>query len=138
MGHWGVKSFENDGADEVIDAALERIHGQAYEAAMDDRNPMTFDQAQQSLANPQTLDAALEILRESVSRPLEEWDDADRLAFAGVVVRHAEFGVPIPRETLDQAIHWLETESIEWEEATVRRLRKKKEIDLLNKLRGAL
>ena len=138
MGHWGVKSFENDDADEAIDAALERVHGEAYEAAMDDRNPMTFDQAQQSLANPQTLAEALEILRESVSKPFDEWDEGERLAFAGVVVRHAEFGVPIPHETLDQAIHWLETESIEWEEATLRGLRRRKEIDLLKNLRDPL
>jgi hypothetical protein len=135
MGHWGVKSFENDGADEAIDAAFERVHGEAYEAAMDDRNPLTFDQAQESLANSQTLIEALEILREWVSKPFEEWDDVDRLAFAGVVVRHAEFGVPIPRETLDRAIDWLETESIEWEEATVRRLRRMKELALLKKSR---
>jgi hypothetical protein len=138
MGHWGVNSYENDDADEAIDAALERVHGEAYEAAMDDRNPMTFDQAQESLANPETLAAAVDLLSERVGKPMNEWDDLERLAFAGVVVRHAEFGIPIPFEWLDQAIEWLETEAVEWEEATVRRLRRQKEIASLRQLRAGL
>jgi hypothetical protein len=139
MGHWGVKSYENDDADAAIDAGLEHVHGAAYEAAMDDRNPMTFDQAQQSLASPATFAAAIDALRESVGldKPENDWDDVERLAFVGVVVRHAEFGVPIPAESLDQAIAWLETESIDWDEPTLRNLRRQKEITLLKRLRTA-
>ena len=134
MGHWGVKSFENDDADEAIDAALERVHGDAYEAAMDDSNPMTFDQAQQSLASPATLAAAVEILRDTFEVPMDEWDEVERLAFAGVVVRHAEFGVPIPTEWLGRAIEWLENGTIDWDEATIRRLRRQKEIAFLKQI----
>ena len=133
MGQWGVKSYENDAAADAIDTGLERVDGAAYEAAMDDRNPMTFDQAQQSLADAKTLAAAIDALRDAVGieTPFDAWNDADRLAFAGVVVRHAEFGVPIPAEWLEQAIQWLETETLEWHEATARRVRRQKEIAFL-------
>jgi hypothetical protein len=107
---------------------------------MDDRSPMTFDQAQQSLANPETLAAAIEALRETIGpeTPISEWDDVDRLAFAGIVVRHAEFGVVVPPEWLDQAIEWLESEAIEWDEATARRIRRQKEIASLKDKRARL
>ena len=133
MGHWGVKSYENDDADFAIDAGMEKVHGQAYEDLMDDRNPLPFDQAQKQLANVQTLGVAVEWLREEFGpeRPFDDWDGAERLAFVGVVVRHAEFGVPIAGEWLVRAIDWLETETIEWDEATKRRLRREKEIAML-------
>ncbi len=134
MGHWGVKSYENDAAADAIDGGLERVHGDAYDALMDDRNAMTFDQAQEQLANPATLAAAVEALRETAGadRPIEEWDEVERLGFAGVIVRHAEFGVPVPAEWLARAADWLETETIDWDdEATVRRLRRQKEVAML-------
>jgi hypothetical protein len=59
------------------------------------------------------------------------WDEVARLAFAGVVVRHAELGVPIPEAWRSRAVAWLEGEEIEWEEATIRRLRRAREIELL-------
>ena len=56
-----------------------------------------------------------------------------RLALVGIVVRHAELGVPIPEPLCCQAIDWLENEEIDWEEETARRLRRRKEIDLLKR-----
>ena len=130
MGYWGVKSYENDEASDAIDAAFEQVHGDAYDDLMDDRNPLPFDQAQQRLANPETLAAAVEALREEVGPEIawDDWDDVERLALVGVVVRHAEFGVPVPPEWLDRAIDWLENEAIDWDEATVRRLRLQAEV----------
>ena len=136
MGHWGVKSYENDDAADALDAGFDRVHGPLYEALMDDRNPMTVDQIQQRLANPETLAAAIEGLGESIGLPFEEWDEVERLAFAGVVVRHAELGVPIPDDWRDRAIGWLGDEAIDWEEATKRRLRREREITLLTKMAG--
>ncbi|MBV8077126.1 MAG: hypothetical protein JO284_12040 [Planctomycetaceae bacterium] len=136
MGHWGVKSYENDDAADALDAGFDRVHGPLYEELMDDRNPMTVDQIQQRLANPETLAAAIEGLGESIGLPFEEWDVVERLAFAGVVVRHAELGVPIPDDWRDRAIGWLEDEAIDWEEATKRRLRREREITLLTKMAG--
>ncbi|MFO0951980.1 MAG: hypothetical protein U0835_12670 [Isosphaeraceae bacterium] len=138
MGHWGVKSYENDDAADAIDAALERVHGDAYDDLMDDRNPVPFDEAQKRLCNAETLAAAVEILRGEVGpeRSWDEWDYEARLAFAGVVVRHVEFGVPAPPEWLERAVEWLQDESIEWDEATVRRLRRDRELALLVKARA--
>jgi hypothetical protein len=137
MGHWGIKSYENDEASEAIDEALERVHGDAYDELTDDRNPLPFEQVQQRLANAQTLAAAVEALREQVGEDIswDDWHETERLAFAGVVVRHAEFGVPVPPEFLDRAVDWLEHETIDWEEATARRLRRQNEIALLKKAR---
>ena len=138
MGHWGVKSYENDDADFAIDAGLEKVHGEAYEALMDDRNALSFDEVQKQLANPETLAAAIDSLREEYGshRPFDDWEEDERLAFAGVVVRHAEFGVPVPDEWRDRAITWLDSEAIAWDEATVRKLRRQKEIALLNSLKS--
>jgi hypothetical protein len=134
MGHWGVKSFENDDADDALDAGFDRVHGASYEALMDDRNPTPFDQAQRSLAGPETLAASLDALAEMVGAPFEEWDEIERLAYAGVVVRHAEFDVPIPDDVRARALDWLEREEIDWDEATARRLRRDREIALLRRL----
>jgi hypothetical protein len=133
MGHWGVKSHENDDAADALDAGFDRVHGAAYEALMDDRNPLTVDQIHGQLANTATLAAALDALGESAGRPFDEWDEVERLAFAGVVVRHAELGVAIPDDWRTRAIDWLEHEEIDWQEATLRRLRREKEIALLRK-----
>jgi hypothetical protein len=131
MGHWGIKSFENDDAADALDRAFDHVHGPAYDELMDDRCPLTFDQVQQKLASAETLAAALEALRDASGPAPEDWDEIVRLAFAGIVVRHAEFGIPIPDDVRLQALEWLEREEIEWDEATARRLRREKEIALL-------
>ena len=135
MGHWGVKSYENDDAADAIDAGYERVHGDDFEALMDDRNPLTFDEVQQKLASPETLAAAIEALTKAAGRyrELDDWTETDRLAFAGVVVMHAEYGVPVADEWLNRAIAWIENESIEWDEATLRRLRREHEVAMLRK-----
>ena len=135
MDYWGIKSYENDDAGDALDAGFDRVHGERYEALMDDHNPLSFEQVQARLANPQTLQASIEALQESLalkSSP-ETWDEEARLALSGIVVRHAELGVPVPEVWLKRAIDWLENEDVEWEEATVRRLRRQKEINLLRK-----
>jgi hypothetical protein len=131
MGHWGVKSYENDDAADALDAGFDRTHGALYEELMADENPLTTEQVERQLANAETLARAVEALVESVDLPFEEWDEVERLAFAGVVVRHAELGVAIPDEWRARALDWLEHEEIEWEEATARRLRRQKEMALL-------
>jgi hypothetical protein len=132
MGHWGVKSFENDDAADALDVGFNRVHGAAYDDLMDDRNPLSPDQVQKQLANPETLAAALAALEEDVGQPLDTWDETERLAFVGVVVRHAEFGIAIPAHVRARAIDWLEHEEIEWHEATLRRLRRAQETALLH------
>jgi hypothetical protein len=133
MGQWGVKSYENDDAADALDAGFDRVHGARYDELMDDRNPLTYEQVQQRLADPQTLAASIGALREAVGpeNAPETWEDEARLALAGIVVRHAELKVPIPEEWRQRAIDWLEHEAIDWHEATARTLRRRKEIDLL-------
>jgi hypothetical protein len=135
MDYWGVKSYENDDAGDALDAGFARVHAALYEELMDDRNPLPFEQVQARLASTETLEAAIAALRESLALrdPPEEWDEAARLALAGIVVRHAELGVPIPPEWLARAIDWLLNEDIEWEETTARGLRRQKEINLLRR-----
>ena len=140
MGCWGVKSYENDDADDALDAGFEQVHGDVYEELMDDRNPLSFEQVQKRLADGKTLAAAVSVLEELVGAALDGdpgcWDDAARVAFAGVVVRHAELGVAIPENLRQAAIGWLEQEDVDWEEATKRGLRRQKEIDLLRRTRA--
>jgi hypothetical protein len=133
MGCWGVKSYENDDAADALDAGFDRVHGILYEKLMDDRNPLSFEDVQKRLADARTLGAAINAISESVGRQREPetWDELSRLALAGVVVRHAELGVSIPEPWLTRAIAWLEDEQIDWEEATIRRLRRQKEVRLL-------
>ena len=133
MGSWGVRSFENDDADFAIDAGMDRVHGAVYEDLMDDGNPLTIDQIQKKLANSATLEAAVAALTAEVNAPWDDWDDEQRLAFAGVVVRHAELQVPIPEDWRIRARDWLRSETIEWEEATARRLRREREVELLDR-----
>jgi hypothetical protein len=135
MGHWGVKSYENDEAHDALDAGFDRVHGARYEELMDDRNPLSYEQVQQQLADAQTLEASIDALWGSVGRETaaEDWDDLARLALAGIVLRHAELKVPIPEEWRQRAIDWLEREEIDWHEATARRLRRQKEVDLLRR-----
>jgi hypothetical protein len=135
MDYWGIKSYENDDAGDALDAGFDRVHGALYEQLMDDRNPLPFEQVQARLASTHTLDAAIATLRESLALedPPEEWDQTARLALAGVVVRHAELGVEIPPVWLNHAIDWLENETIEWEDATARQLRRQKELKMLRR-----
>jgi hypothetical protein len=135
MGNWGIKSYENDEAADALDAGFERVHGELYDELMDDRNPLTFEQVQQRLADSHTLDAAIETLKNSLDQPgePETWDELARLALSGIVVRHAELGVPIPELWKNRAIEWLENEEIEWDEATARRFHRRKEIALLQR-----
>ncbi len=133
MGYWGVKSYEIDEAADALDAGFDRVHGARYDELMDDRNPLTFEQVQERLASPETLAAAVDALREEFGETFETWDEIARLAFAGVMVRHAEIGTPIPDEWRRLAIDWLEHEEIDWDEATKRRLRRQKEIALLQR-----
>jgi hypothetical protein len=74
-------------------------------------------------------------LREPLAEegPPENWDELTRLALVGIVVRHAELGVPIPELWRRHAVEWLEHEPIDWEEETLRQLRRRKEIDLLKR-----
>jgi hypothetical protein len=136
MGYWGVKSYENDEAAEALDAGFDRVHGPLYEELMDDRNPLTFEQVQKKLADSRTFDAAISTLRESLGAETEvdSWDEVERLALVGIVVRHAELGVSVPEPWLRLTIEWLEHEAIDWDEATARRLRRNKEIALLKRL----
>jgi hypothetical protein len=141
MGYWGVKSYENDDADDTLDAAFEKVHGDLYEELMDDRNPLSLEQVQKRLADGRTLAAAVSVLEEMVGTTLASgraaWDDGARLALAGIVVRHAECGVPIPHDLLELALEWLEQEEIDWDEETKRRLRKDKELAVLRRVSGA-
>lgn len=133
MGHWGVRSYENDLAGDALDAALEAVHGEEYDRLMDDRNPLPFEQVQDRLLNPETLLEAVDILKDELGQDPAAWDELGRLALAGVVVRHAERKVPIPPDLLALALHFLQSEDIEWDEATKRQLRKAREIELLRK-----
>jgi hypothetical protein len=137
MGHWGVRSYENDDADSALDAGFEGVHGEVYEKLMDDRNPLSFDQVQKRLADGRTLVEALKVLEQKTGAAAAKdpavWDEVARLAFAGVIVRHAELGVPVPDELRELAIAWLEGEEIEWDEQTKRKLRREKEIAFLRR-----
>jgi hypothetical protein len=139
MGHWGVKSYEHDEAADALDAGFDQVHGALYEELMDDRNALTFEQVQKKLADGRTLDASIEALRTmlAVDGPPEGWGEEARLALAGIVIRHAELGVLIPEAWRLVAIACLENEEIDWEEATARRLRRDKEVDLLKRIRQA-
>jgi hypothetical protein len=133
--HWGVKSYENDAAADALDAGFDRVHGARYEELMDDHNPLTYEQVQEHLADPRTLQASIDALGDAAGRATapEAWDDEIRLALAGIVVRHAELKVAIPEEWRQRAIDWLEHEPIDWHEAAARRKRRQKEIDLLRR-----
>lgn len=139
MGHWGVKSYENDRATDALDAGFERVHGDHYEELMDDRNPLSYEQVQQRLADSRTLEASIAVLAETVGEATapEAWDEETRLALAGIVVRHAELKVAIPEPWRQRVTDWLEREEIDWHEATVRRLRRQKELDLLQRAPAA-
>ena len=97
MGHWGVKSFENDDAADALDAGFDCVHGATYEALMDDRNPLSPDQVQKQLASSETLAAAIAALEDAVGQPLDAWDEtlgggADLVAAASAALAAAENG----------------------------------------------
>jgi hypothetical protein len=133
MDYWGVKSYEHDAAADALDAGFDRVHGKLYEELMDDRNPLTFEQVLQRLADARTLEAAIAALSESLGKdtPPEAWDEEARLALVGIVVRHAELSVPIAEAWRLRAVESLENEGIEWEDAEARRARRHAEIALL-------
>lgn len=137
MGHWGVKSYENDDAHDALDAAYERVHGERYDALMDDANPLTFEEVERRLASPETLAAALSIHSQIFESETDSWDEVARLAYAGIVVRHAELGVPLGESERLRAIDVLENEAIDWDEEVARRLRREKEIRLLRRTETA-
>jgi hypothetical protein len=126
MGYWGVRSYEIDEADEALDAGMAAVHGDAYDQLMDDRNPLSYEEVQQKLANPATLDAALAALRETlgVTDDDEALDDEGRLAYAGIVVRHAECRIPLPDPVRRRAIAWLQAENLDWDQDQPRRDRR--------------
>jgi hypothetical protein len=131
MGHWGVRSYENDDAGDALDAGFLKVHGQVFEDMMDDNNPLSPDQVFAKLASPATLEASLAALEAEVEQTFEAFDEAARLAYAGIVVRHVELMVSISATIRDRALVCLTDESIEWEEATTRRLRRDREIRTL-------
>jgi hypothetical protein len=131
MGCWGFKSYENDHAADALDRAFELVHQNEYERLMDDGNPLSFDQVQQKLANNATLDAAIAELETIFGDKRDEWDDEARLAFVGVIVRHAEARVKIPNDLRQQTASWLDQETLEWDEPTKRTARREQEIQLL-------
>ena len=136
MGQWGVKSYEGDEATDAIDAGYQNVHGEVYEDLMDDGNPLTYEDVQAKLANSATLAAALAALESEFTSDHATWSEEAKIGFVGVLVRHAELKVPIAAELAQQGIDWLEAEEIDWEEATARKLRKRKEIDLLRASSG--
>jgi hypothetical protein len=134
MGAWGVRSDENDEAADAIDLGFERVHGASYEALMDDRDPTPYEAVLERLASPETLAAALAALAEDLGPPPDDdpEDDLGRLAYAGVVVRHAECRVPLPEDVRARALRYLESEGIDWEEdRPARDRRRREEIHLL-------
>ena len=137
MGYWGVRSYENDDADDALYEGFDQVHGAVYEELMDDGNPLSLEQVQKRLGDDRTLAAAVAALEELVEAKLDgepaAWDEAAKLAFAGVVVLHAELGVAIPEPWRVRAIDWLENEELDWDEETKRRLRREKEIALLRR-----
>lgn len=136
MGHWGVKSYENDEVHDALDAGFARVHGAVYDDLMDDRNPLTLEEVQEKLAGPETLAAALQALHAEYGENTEAWDEVVRLAYGGIVIRHAELKVPLPEDVRLRALEWLEAENIEWDEVTKRQLRRDREITFLRKLGG--
>ena len=129
MGHWGVRSFEVDEAADALDAAFDRVHGDAYDDLMSDRNPTPVEEIHRRLADPRTLEAAVEALRDDHGDDLGAWSQLARLAYCGVVVLHAEHGVPIPKGLRDRAISWLEAEDLDWDPQPRRDARRHREIE---------
>lgn len=133
MGYWGVKSYENDLAHDALDAGFDLVHEARYEALMDDRNPMPYEKVHEELGNLETLAESLKALDSALEHPALQGDEEEKLAWVGIVLRHAECKVDVPKEMLEQAIALLEGEEIEWPRPTERKLRLDKELALLRK-----
>ena len=124
MGHWGVKSYEHDEAADALDAGFDRVHGAQYEELMDDRNPLSFEQVQQKLADSRTLEASIDALRETlgIGRSIGDagtsWRD---WPWSGSWCDMPSWVCRFPDQWRLQAIDWLENEEIDWEEETFRR-----------------
>jgi hypothetical protein len=136
MGHWGIKSYENDLAAEALDSGFEAACGSEYETLMDDRNPLSHEQVQKKLASPQTLWASVEALQDKFGLDTKSWHAEQKLAFVGVVVRHVECGVLPNAEWSRWATEWLEQEEIDWDNADARKRQRRKEIALIQKAAG--
>jgi hypothetical protein len=136
MGYWGVRSYEVDEVWDVLDQALEQVHGDRYVALMDDKNPTPAEKVQDQLANAQSLAAALAILEEDEGEDSTAWDELARLIFVGLVVRHAELGVVPSDEARLKAISFLEGEELDWSPASGRERRRQEEILLLKQPRA--
>ena len=104
MGHWGVKSYENDDANDALDAGFEQVHGDVYEELMDDRNPLCSTRSR-TPGRGEDAGGGGRGPRgdggDEAHSARGTWDEAARLGFAGVVVRHAELGVADPRDRAD-------------------------------------
>ncbi len=138
MGYWGVKSYEFDEAADALDAGFDQVHGKLYEQLMDDRNSLTFEQVQQRLADARTLEAAIAALVRMLqleSEP-ETWHELARSGAGGNRGAARRAGRAHSRALARRAIDWLEGEAIDWEEATLRRLRRQQEIALLRRAAG--
>jgi len=133
MGYWGVKSYENDLAHDALDAGFDRVHEDRYEELMDDRNPLPYEKVHEQLANEETLKESLVALDEMVEGVAQELDDESKLAWAGVVIRHVECRMDLPREMLEATIAILENEELDWPRPTERKIRLEKELALLRK-----
>lgn len=131
MGHWGVRSYEVDEAADAIDSAFDQVHGRAYDDLMSDRNPTPVEQIHRQLANAETLRAARSALEDEHGDDLDSWDELARLALCGVVVLHAELGVPVPDDLRDRAASWLEQEELDWDPQPKRDARRRREVELL-------
>ena len=134
MGHWGVRSFEVDAAADALDAAFDRVHGAAYDDLMSDRDPTPVEEIQRRLADPRTLEAAVDALRLEHGDDLDTWDESARLACCGVVILHAEHGVPISEDLRGRAVAWLEGEAIDWDPQPQRDARRRREVERLRAL----
>ena len=85
------------------------------------------------MANEETLKESLAALDEMVEGVAQELDDESKLAWAGVVIRHVECRMDLPREMLEATITILENEDLDWPRPTERKIRLEKELALLRK-----
>ena len=133
MGFWGIKSYENYLAHDALDAGFYQVHGKRYEELMDYRNPVPYEKVHEELADLQTLEASLAALQELAAELPDDSEDDVKLAYVGVVVRHAECKLTGSEGHFVKAIELLEQEDLDWPRPTERKLRIEKELALLRK-----